>query len=688
MAIDLTTIVALAEVGSDPAAAANIGKLYTKDVSGVTELFHIDSGGTVRQLTPSMQMGSTVLSGTAGSVLYIGSGPVLSQDNANFFWDAATARLGLGTNSPQQRLDVRGRVEQSDTLAAGVASVQRSHTGTFTLSGGTQSNYFIGLDYTTKTTGASVMSSSLIALSGTAGHGSTGVATTLSGIGSFAGGMGAAVVLGTISNALGVASQTGYLDSGGLPTSGTISYAAAFHANSPSGILAGARTVGTAIGLWVRNQGASGITTAVGIDIDAISGASTNIGIRTQSGIVIGETGFLSTEIFRVNGQAVIDTGLALGSGSAANPSSTYIVDTNTGQYRAAVDTLGWTTGGTSRMTLSTTALNISVDVVCAGTGTSSSRYGRGTLAGGTESTVMGDGATAGTAATNAVSIGSAASVTATDGIAIGAGASVTTANSIAVGTNATTVANSFVAGSTSFVVSSVFFGNGIAAAVPIGVTLNGTGGLGTDISGAAISLAGGQSTGTGDPGFVGLRFSRPAAVSGSTRNALDSAMRIRGAVVPAAFTAAADKHGIDIWFRGQDGGAHTASNPRGGDTILIPGAAGSGGTGRAGRVEVQGPLFHTGTLLGFFSTGPVIQGVSGADLTNNVTAGGTNNQIDDFAVTVSQATAGASTVDITTVALKSDIEARLTSIRNAIYQLARTGKIDHDFLRDCGLLS
>lgn len=41
------------ERGADPTNVANKGFIYTKDASGVTELFYIDSGGNVRQLTPT-----------------------------------------------------------------------------------------------------------------------------------------------------------------------------------------------------------------------------------------------------------------------------------------------------------------------------------------------------------------------------------------------------------------------------------------------------------------------------------------------------------------------------------------------------------------------------------------------------------------------------------------------------------
>ncbi len=45
---------------------------------------------------------------TAGSVPFIGTGGLLSQNNANLFWDAANARLGIGTNTPGSPLHIVG----------------------------------------------------------------------------------------------------------------------------------------------------------------------------------------------------------------------------------------------------------------------------------------------------------------------------------------------------------------------------------------------------------------------------------------------------------------------------------------------------------------------------------------------------------------------------------------------------
>ncbi|MFA5994063.1 MAG: tail fiber domain-containing protein [Parcubacteria group bacterium] len=54
----------------------------------------------------NMVIGGTINGATAGSILFAGTAGVLTQDNANFFWDDTNNRLGIGTASPGGMLDI------------------------------------------------------------------------------------------------------------------------------------------------------------------------------------------------------------------------------------------------------------------------------------------------------------------------------------------------------------------------------------------------------------------------------------------------------------------------------------------------------------------------------------------------------------------------------------------------------
>ena len=80
---------------------------------------------------------------TSGSVLF-SNGSTIAQDNANFFWDSTNHRLGIGTTSPGQALEVNGEIVQdayttSGTNAYGLAvnaPTGATHNYTAIFSGG------------------------------------------------------------------------------------------------------------------------------------------------------------------------------------------------------------------------------------------------------------------------------------------------------------------------------------------------------------------------------------------------------------------------------------------------------------------------------------------------------------------------------------------------------------------------
>jgi hypothetical protein len=109
--------------------AAGVVKLLADSSGALGTVTSVDvSGGTTGLTTsggPITSSGTITLAGTlgvanggtgtataftAGSVVFAGASGVYTQDNANFFWDNANDRLGIGTATPGATLDVNGEV--------------------------------------------------------------------------------------------------------------------------------------------------------------------------------------------------------------------------------------------------------------------------------------------------------------------------------------------------------------------------------------------------------------------------------------------------------------------------------------------------------------------------------------------------------------------------------------------------
>lgn len=72
----------------------------------------VTSGGT-----------GTATAFTLGSVVFAGVSGTYSQNNANFLWDNANTRLGIGTASPAYTLDVTGNARVTGIMGVGVTPV-------------------------------------------------------------------------------------------------------------------------------------------------------------------------------------------------------------------------------------------------------------------------------------------------------------------------------------------------------------------------------------------------------------------------------------------------------------------------------------------------------------------------------------------------------------------------------------
>jgi hypothetical protein len=117
--IAVFTAPSAASARSTLSAAASGANSDITSLSGLTTPLSVGQGGT-----------GTATAFTAGSVVFGGASGVYSQDNANFFWDDANNRLGIGTATPAEKIHI-----QVNTGASGLES------GT-TLTNGVDANLF------------------------------------------------------------------------------------------------------------------------------------------------------------------------------------------------------------------------------------------------------------------------------------------------------------------------------------------------------------------------------------------------------------------------------------------------------------------------------------------------------------------------------------------------------------------
>lgn len=127
-----------------------IPPLRVKDVSGspnIIPVFQVTiSGGTVinnggGKITlqmgtgatgaagPSggMAIGSSVVLGASGAVLFVDSSLNLGQNPSNFWWDNGLVRLGVGNSTPAMSLDVTGSGRTTSVFVLGVQATSAGH---------------------------------------------------------------------------------------------------------------------------------------------------------------------------------------------------------------------------------------------------------------------------------------------------------------------------------------------------------------------------------------------------------------------------------------------------------------------------------------------------------------------------------------------------------------------------------
>jgi hypothetical protein len=212
-----------------------------------------------------------------------------------------------------------------------------------------------------------------------------------------------------------------------------------------------------------------------------------------------------------------------------------------TGTMITATD--GFYLDSADRMTIGTLG---SGHILVPGSGLGSEQFGSAATASGDFSLAIGFDALA--SGQNSMALGNEAEATNAGSIAIGRSSLSTFTRSIAIGPfNASTTALSqFVIGNQSAAgfMLNMFAGAGVQSAVPRDFTINATGGVGTDIVGSEMRIAGGMSTGSAAGGDAVLAVSLPG-VSGAVQNPLTDILTVSG--LDGSVTGAA----VDLYWDG-----------------------------------------------------------------------------------------------------------------------------------------
>lgn len=217
---------------------------------------------------------------TAGSVIF-SNGTSLTQNNASFFWDNSNARLGIGTASPSYPLHLLTvPTGTSGTfIGSNVAMVTNpsgassgAYIGLFaateTFSGNAQNHttYIEGAQYSVTHRGSGTLARGDGMALTVATTSTSGAATALNG------------VVGQTSIASAVTQLVGLAWTPVVTATGAIGTSMGYSAGSP--LITAGGTIGTSRGVLVNNMGATGVTSAVGLNADAQSGASNgNVGL-------------------------------------------------------------------------------------------------------------------------------------------------------------------------------------------------------------------------------------------------------------------------------------------------------------------------------------------------------------------------------------------------------------------------
>lgn len=293
---------------------------------------------------------------------------------------------------------------------------------------------------------------------------------------------------------------------------------------------------GTAMGVFASALAGTGAT-ALGQGAAALAANATAVGRLASAGS--GATGVgnscvatgTNSVALGVLASATATNNIAIGQNSVANTSGGTVVGSAASALGASSVAFGGfaSAAGTNSVALGFNAATLGESAVAIGLGATANQNGTAVglsadAAGSNNSSAYGRQAVA--SGQESVAVGALTTASASAAIAIGMQANAGHV-SIALGKQATTTANNqFVVGSVNTPVNDVYIGEGVTSATPQALSLNATGGSGTDIASGAFQIAGGRSTGNATAGILELQTGTPG-VSGTAAQTLATRLTI-----------------------------------------------------------------------------------------------------------------------------------------------------------------
>lgn len=267
-------------------------------------------------------------------------------------------------------------------------------------------------------------------------------------------------------------------------------------------------------------------------DAGFVYNKTTNVGTFAGGGVIVTSSGAGTPTHFEVPALSAL-TGadnyiIGTGAGSALTTSAGNIIigsSAGNGATTGAGNSIfiGTDAGGGSNIGSANVAVGFSALDATTGTGAGSNvaigSNSCGAVTTGSNNVCIGTSAASATLTTGTHNtiVGSLATVSANIGECIALGAAATCS-----------AANQFVVGGSTREIDQVYIGESVTDASPGDVTIQSTGGSGTDIAGAGLYLAGGKGTGSAAPGELVMQTSVPGS-TGTTLQSLATRTWIEG---------------------------------------------------------------------------------------------------------------------------------------------------------------